>query len=102
MGRALELILTGRMVDAEEALAIGLANEISDDPVARALEIAELLAGFPQETMNSDRQAAIEGSGIALTEGLQLEARLGNDVLADGVEGAARFAGGAGRGGAPA
>ncbi len=99
MGRALELILTGRMVGAEEALGMGLVNEIADDPVARALELAEVLAGFPQETMLSDRRAAAEGFGLPLTDALALEARLGREVLAVGVEGAGRFAGGAGRGG---
>src|SRR4051794_22852593 len=47
-GRALDLILTGRTVEAEEALAMGLANQVSDDPVAAALALAEALAGFPQ------------------------------------------------------
>jgi enoyl-CoA hydratase len=94
MGRALELILTGRVVEAEEALSIGLANEIASDPVARALELAELLAGFPQETMLSDRRSAIEAAG------LEREAELGRAVLRVGAEGAARFAGGAGRSGA--
>jgi enoyl-CoA hydratase len=104
MGRALELILTGRMVDAQEALAMGLANEVvaPGKHVERALEIAELLAGFPQATMNSDRQAALEGSGQTLQDGLTLEERLGRDVLAEGVRGAGRFGAGAGRGGAPA
>lgn len=99
MGRALDLIITGRMVGAEEALGMGLVTEIAADPVARALELAEAVAGFPQATMNSDRQAAIEGFGLPLTEGLALEDRLGRRVIMDGVEGAGRFAAGAGRGG---
>ena len=94
LGRALELILTGRMVSAEEAQAIGLVNEIADDPVARAVELAQALAAFPQETMLSDRRAAIEGAG------LEREAELGLAVLEVGARGAARFAGGEGRGGA--
>jgi enoyl-CoA hydratase len=98
-GRALELILTGRTVEAEEAVAIGLANAVADDPVAAALELAETLAGFPQETMLSDRRAALEGSGMPLADGIALEARLGRESVIVGVEGAARFAGGAGRGG---
>ena len=93
MGRALELILTGRIVAAEEAMAIGLANEIAADPVARALELAEALAGFPQETMLSDRRSALERGGLAR------EAEIGMAVLAVGARGAARFAAGAGRGG---
>ena len=79
LGRALELILTGRLVDADEALAIGLATEIVPHgaEVPRALELAEALAAFPQETMLSDRQAAQAALGLPLGEGLALEARLG-------------------------
>jgi enoyl-CoA hydratase len=104
MGRALDMILTGRMVDAQEALSMGLVTEVvpEGNHIDRALELAELLAGFPQETMNSDRQATIEGSGLAYAAGMELEARLGRRVLSDGVSGAARFAGGAGRGGTAA
>jgi enoyl-CoA hydratase len=94
-GRALDLILTGRMVDAQEALAMGLVTELAEDPLARALELAGELAAHPQETMLSDRRAVLEARG------LEHEARLGRAVLRTGVEGAARFAGGAGRGGAP-
>src|SRR6476646_9926441 len=58
MGRALELILTGRQVEAAEALAIGLVNEVvaPGEHVARALALAEAIAAFPQETMLSDRE----------------------------------------------
>jgi enoyl-CoA hydratase len=102
LGRALELILTGRPVDAEEALRIGLVNEVvgPGSHVERALELAETIAGFPQETMLSDRRAAIEGFGTPLAHGLALEARLGAEVLDVAVRGAARFAGGEGRHGA--
>jgi enoyl-CoA hydratase len=104
MGRALDLILTGRLVGAEEALAMGLLTELvpSGEHLARALEMAEGLAGFPQETMLADRRAALEGLGLPLAEGLALEARAGATVFADAVAGAARFAGGEGRGGAGA
>ena len=57
---------------------------------------------FPQETMLADRRAAIEGVGLPLAEGLALEAQAGPTVFADAVAGAARFAGGEGRGGAGA
>jgi enoyl-CoA hydratase len=100
MGRALELILTGRVLDAPEALGWGLVNEVvtPDEHLDRALEIAEGLAAFPQPTMLSDRRAAIEGAGLTLAEGLALEAQLGRDSIETGLRGAARFAAGEGRG----
>jgi enoyl-CoA hydratase len=103
-GRALDVILTGRMVEAAEAHAMGIITELvaPGRHVERALEVAEALAAFPQETMLSDRNALLEGLGLPLHQGLELEARLGAEVLATGVDGAARFAAGEGRGGAPA
>jgi enoyl-CoA hydratase len=102
MGRALELILTGRIIDAAEAHAWGLVNEVVDEGahLDRALEMAEALAAFPQPTMLSDRSAAIEGAGLTLDDGLALEERLGRRSVITGVLGAARFAEGEGRGGA--
>jgi enoyl-CoA hydratase len=104
MGRALDLILTGRLVDAEEALAMGLLTEVvpAGEHLARTLEMAEGLASFPQQTMLADRRAALEGLGLPLADGLALEADAGPTVFADAVAGAARFAGGEGRGGAGA
>jgi len=66
----------------------------------RALELAERIASFPQETMLADRRGAIEGYGLPLADGLALEARLGDEVLDVAVRGAARFAAGEGRHGA--
>ncbi len=104
MGRALELILTGRPVDAEEALRIGLVNEIAEPGrhLERALELAERIAAFPQETMLADRRGALEGFGLPFAEGVELERRLGLEVLEVAVRGAARFAAGEGRHGAGA
>src|SRR4029077_8312618 len=64
MGWALELILTGRAVEAEEAARIGLVNEVTAPGahLEHSLELAERLAAFPQETMLSDRRAALEGA----------------------------------------
>ena len=89
MGRALDLILTGRIMDALEALDWGMLTELDDDPLARALEIAEGLAAFPQETMLADRRAAIEGFGLPLDDGLALEAQAGPETLQVAVAGAA-------------
>lgn len=99
MGRALELILTGRPVETEEALRIGLVNELAEpgEHLTRALELAEAIAGFPQETMLADRRAALEGAALPLPQGLELEQRLGREVLAVAARGAARFAAGEGR-----
>jgi enoyl-CoA hydratase len=104
LGRALDLILTGRVVDAVEAGTMGLVTEVVADGAAvpRALELAEMLADFPQETMRADRRAAIEGLGMPLADGLDLERRSGVPTVAVGLEGAQRFAGGAGRGGGAA
>jgi enoyl-CoA hydratase/carnithine racemase len=101
MGRALDLILTGRIVDAQEALAMGLLSEVAGpgNHLERALEMAEGLAAFPQETMLADRRSALEGFGLTLEEGLAREAEIGGAVSGVGVKGAARFAAGEGRGG---
>jgi enoyl-CoA hydratase len=103
-GRALDLVLTGRMLPAAEAREMGIVTELvaPGEHVARALELAEALAAFPQETLLSDRRALLEGFGLPLEQGLALEARLGAAVLPAALEGAARFAAGEGRGGAPA
>src|SRR3954447_4328148 len=102
--RALDLILTGRIVDAAEAHAMGLVTEVvaPGQALERALAWAEGLAAFPQETMLADRRAAIDGVGLPLADGLALEAQAGPAVYADAQAGAARFAGGEGRGGAGA
>ena len=101
LGRALDLILTGRMIDAQEALSMGLLTEVvaPGAHLERALALAEGLARFPQRTMLADRRAAIEGFGMPLADALALEAQAGPEVFEDGARGAQRFAAGEGRGG---
>jgi enoyl-CoA hydratase len=104
LGRGLDMILSGRIVEADEAQTIGLVTEVVENGrhLERALEYAEGLASFPQETMLADRMAAIEGFGLPLDEALALEAISGAKTLEVAWRGAARFAGGEGRGGAGA
>ena len=101
LGRALDLILTGRIVETPEAEAMGLLTEVVPEGahLERALEIAEALARFPQDTMLLDRGAAIQGSTLPLADGLELESRSGHATLETAWKGAGRFAGGEGRGG---
>jgi enoyl-CoA hydratase len=102
MGRALDLILTGRAVESDEALAIGLVTSVVTDPLAEAVAVAERLAEFPQETMLSDRRSVYDGWGLPRDEALALEMRYGLAVVEVGRQGAERFAAGAGRGGSSA
>jgi enoyl-CoA hydratase len=104
LGRALDMILSGRMVPVDEALSMGLVNEMTPpgEHLDRALQYAEALASFPQETMLADRHAAIHGIGMTFEEGLKLEAESGLKTQEVAWRGASRFAGGEGRGGAGA
>ena len=92
MGRAMELILTGRVIGAAEAERIGLANEVTPagDCLARAVELAEELAALPQPAMRTDKEAAVRGFGRPIDEGLRIEAQCFNKLLetpeiADGI-----------------
>lgn len=99
MGHAMDLILTGRKVEAAEALQIGLANRVV--PRGQALEaavaLAQQLAKFPQATMRADRLNAYEQWGQPLPQALHGEWERSKARIADGLEGATRFAGGEGR-----
>lgn len=101
LGRALDILLTGRTVLADEALAIGLINRIT--PVGEALEhataLASLIAAYPQDTVRSDRRAMLDGIGLTLADGLDREAHLGLQVMDVARSGAKRFESGRGRGG---
>ena len=100
-GRALELILTGRPVGAEEALRIGLVNELTEDgeALARAVALAQTLCGFPQTAMRNDRRSAIEQWDLRGPAAIANEVTRGLATVASGetLAGLARFQGGAGR-----
>jgi enoyl-CoA hydratase len=99
MGHAMDLILTGRKVEAAEALAMGLANRVvpSGGALDAALALAEQLAGFPQATMNADRMSAYQQSDLPLHPALHQEWQRGKACIGEGLQGAGRFADGQGR-----
>ncbi|MGQ0840153.1 crotonase/enoyl-CoA hydratase family protein [Actinokineospora sp.] len=95
--RAMDLILTGRPVPADEALAMGLANRVVPEgtALAAARELAESLARFPQACLRADRMSALGQWGLDATDALAGEFALGSRVLAEALTGAGRFAAGA-------
>jgi enoyl-CoA hydratase len=100
MGRALDMILTGRAVDAAEALQMGLVNRVVANGTAlqAAQKLAHELAKFPQNCMLADRESAYRQWNLPLDEALRQEGAHGyRIVFEEGVAGAARFSGGAGR-----
>jgi enoyl-CoA hydratase len=105
LGRALDLILTGRMVGAREAAAMGLVDRVVPDGSARAEAeaLARSIAAFPQVCMRQDRLSTYESLDLPFREAMRNELERGiTSLTAGAVDGAARFAGGAGRGGKPA
>ncbi len=104
MSRAMDMILTGRPVGAQEALEFGLANRTCADgeALATALALAEQIAAFPQTCLRNDRLSAYGATAKSESDALVEETRRGIDTLKSGetLDGAARFSGGEGRGGA--
>ena len=99
MGHAMDLILTGRRVDPPEALQMGLCNRVAPtgSGLACALELAQQLAAFPQATMRADRASAYAQWDLPMPQALHQEWERGKTCLGDALQGASRFAGGAGR-----
>lgn len=99
--RAMDLLLTGRAVDAHEALAIGLANRVAPpgEALAHAVALAKELAAFPQTCLRNDRLSAIEQWDLDESAAIDNEIKRGLDTLRSGetAAGAARFVGGEGR-----
>ena len=102
--RAMDMILTGRAVAADEALAMGLANRVVPKGQARqaAEELAAQLAALPQQCMRSDRLSALQQWGLPEAQAIDVEFASISRVAAEAMEGAGRFAAGAGRHGASA
>ncbi len=101
-GKALEIAMTGRKVEAAECYRIGLAERLAPHGEARAS--AEALAGeiarFPQEAVRADRRTIIETRGMTVRDGLRVEWANGLDAIRkEGTAGAGRFRDGAGRNG---
>lgn len=85
MGRAMEMIITGRVLDAQEARQIGLVNEVvpKGKALERAVELAEFICGLPQPALRTDKEAAVRGFGLPLAEGLRIEAACFNRSIHD-------------------
>lgn len=99
LGRAMDLLLTGRPVNAAEAAAIGLADRVVEPGRAleAAVELAEQIAAFPQGALRAARRSAYNSGGLDLAEALRREFSDGLAALTEAQEGAARFTSGAGR-----
>lgn len=104
LGRALDLILTGKLIDAKEAYEIGLVNYLvpEGDALNKALEIAATISTFPQLTLRNDRIAVLSGIGTTLRKGLKIEEKIGKKTIEQhGMDFVSLFLEGKGRSGQP-
>lgn len=100
LSRALDLMLTGRELHAEEALAFGLVNRLTgEDVLSYAVDLARRMASFPQECLQNDRMAMYRGLHMDIEEGLKMEFETGMKTIESGetVQGARRFSDGEGK-----
>ena len=98
-GRAMDLVVTGRGVGAEEALHMGLANRVAraGEALVTAQRWAAEIAALPQRCLRNDRRSLLDQWGLDEESAIANEWRHGRDSLAEGLDGAARFVGGEGR-----
>ena len=101
LGRALDLVLTGRAIDSAEALGMGLISRVVDDgdALAAAITLGEQIASFPWACVVSDRAGVLDSFDVTLEEGLGREMQHSGHTLIEAAAGAQRFAKGSGRGG---
>ncbi len=101
MGRALDMILTGKLISGEEAYEMGLVNYITDrgKTLEKAMEIADLIDSFPWTTLVNDRLSLIQGISEPISRGLMIEAEFGKKTIDSGAVkyGAKKFLSGSGR-----
>lgn len=104
LSRAMDLVLTGRAVSADEALSMGLVNRLvpSGEALAEAKRLARTLSAFPEACLRNDRLSMLESLDLPEAEAMENEVRRGRATLASGetLQGARRFTQGAGRHGA--
>lgn len=100
-GKAMDLVLTGRRINADEAYQIGLCEYVVPEGQARekAEELAQEIARFPQSCVRSDRESLRAQHGLSMEDALRQEWEISKKEVTRGIEGAARFARGKGRGG---
>ncbi len=101
MGRALDMILTGKLISGNEAMSIGLVNYVTEQgkSLEKAIEIAKVIDSYPQATLLNDRLALFEGISKPPGQGLKIEAEYGKKTIDSGIvaDGAQRFISGHGR-----